>query len=607
MLSFVLFDCCQRPLHLALQRAERLIQSHLDSALTVFKQYTAYSFSDSATIEVYVLLRTQTNKKNYIDHNTSDSLIKIAVYDKYEDDELKAKTHYYVERIYQNSDNDTLAVNKFLIAIPYVKRINNIDLLCSIKRNLATALWSEHVYEGVKPFYKLIMLVVCQNKDKLGIIYFKKNKPIYIQAKNYLDSTLIQTDYFYNKYIKSDLLYSLSEFYVKTKYPKPTIGVMRKNLIRTSDGVQKYTPYKISGQAFAEMNQADSAVVCLNKSLSINDLSAKADTYHLLKLIVQKKNDVYKCNLYNDKIIAYNDNDSLQLDNHLSKMISSIKDLIKNQSVAKYKSTNFRLKYLIAIILLVDVVLFILYSFKRKSNNQKTNRLVSKIQQKEQYISSLQRSTQETERQIRQISVDLQQKDKFINILHSDVSEKEQQIEKFNNEIKQSKQSIEAMQTDINRKRRIIENLYSNIQQRDKYIKWRNEEEAKKKKYYSTMLEFEEYSISKKVKNAIANNRNYETSAEEAARLSEEEWEEFYVAINKIFPGYIASLKERNNKLLDRDIKICCLSRLEFNYAEIALLFTCTPQFISERKKPIIKLLGYSPKIVMYEDAIKLQ
>lgn len=61
-----------------LQKAERLMQSRPDSALALLGRYTTRSFSDSADIAAYALLRTQADDKNYIDH-TSDSLIKIAV------------------------------------------------------------------------------------------------------------------------------------------------------------------------------------------------------------------------------------------------------------------------------------------------------------------------------------------------------------------------------------------------------------------------------------------------------------------------------------------------------------------------------------------------
>jgi hypothetical protein len=80
-LFLILLLCgCQRrpaPLHPALQKAERLMQEHPDSALEILSHYSSKSFSDSADIAAYTLLRTQADDKNYIDH-TSDSLIKIA-------------------------------------------------------------------------------------------------------------------------------------------------------------------------------------------------------------------------------------------------------------------------------------------------------------------------------------------------------------------------------------------------------------------------------------------------------------------------------------------------------------------------------------------------
>ena len=98
-------------------RAEMLMHSNPDSALSVLGEIEAGQLHNRHDIALYSLLYSQALDKNYIDL-TSDSTIAPAVdyYTKRENHNRKAQSLYYLGRIHYNAKEIELAAEAFLEA-----------------------------------------------------------------------------------------------------------------------------------------------------------------------------------------------------------------------------------------------------------------------------------------------------------------------------------------------------------------------------------------------------------------------------------------------------------------------------------------------------------
>jgi tetratricopeptide (TPR) repeat protein len=546
--------------------------SHPDSALLLLQHYRLAYFRDSADMAAYALLRTQADDKNYID-KTNDSLISLAVryYSTHGNDLQKAKAFYYLGRIYQNRGDDTLTIKQFLIALPLIERTKDLDLLCNLKGNIANVLWLDRLYEDSEPYYKELINFTNGDKKKLAIIYNKlgiinimKNKPNLTKAKRLLDKALYLSNGFQDDYVKSDIYFSLGKFYIKSKTPDKATDYIHRSLNIVEDSTQKYELYKMLGETYLDINQSDSATLYLNKSLKNPDLFVRMESYRLLKQIAISNKELSESYLINERIIACND--SLQAYNHSNTIISSVLRTVNNHAVSKSKS--LALLHFTFILTILIIIVLCVFSIRRYH----------------------------TIRKIRRLRHDILEKERCIDLLRIDhINET-----KHNNDIHQ-------LQCEIDNLKAIIDNLKTNLKQRDILFEWKQKEEKKRKeKYYNISMEFDDYPISKIISQTISNNRQEDRTSEGITKLTDVQWNDFFSVIDHIIPGYIDSLRKKSERILDKDIKICCLSRLNFTYSDIALLLNCTPQSISARKKVIVKLLGYDSSTISFSNAITL-
>lgn len=108
-----------------------------DSALLLLEDIGVEELTTLDCRARYALLLTQAKDKNYILHH-DDSLIRIAVnfYDSTENTFLRAKSHYYWGRVYQDRKNVAAAAREFLTAMPLAKKIEDNDLMSLLQSNL---------------------------------------------------------------------------------------------------------------------------------------------------------------------------------------------------------------------------------------------------------------------------------------------------------------------------------------------------------------------------------------------------------------------------------------------------------------------------------------
>ncbi|MDE5829551.1 MAG: hypothetical protein K2H48_06135 [Duncaniella sp.] len=102
----------------ALDRADALIESAPDSALTLLDRINCQSLTSPALKARYALLRSMALDKNYIDTTTFDVLQPaLDFYPRHGSPDEKLRTYYYQGRIYQNRGDRDSALNSFVRAI----------------------------------------------------------------------------------------------------------------------------------------------------------------------------------------------------------------------------------------------------------------------------------------------------------------------------------------------------------------------------------------------------------------------------------------------------------------------------------------------------------
>ena len=126
----------------ALDRADALIESAPDSALTILSAINPDSLTGQALKARHALLLSMALDKNYIDTTNFDVLRPaLEYYPRHGSPDEKLRTYYYEGRIYQNRGDRDSALNSFVKAI-------NLAPLCHDSMVIARAYeWQAQIYE----------------------------------------------------------------------------------------------------------------------------------------------------------------------------------------------------------------------------------------------------------------------------------------------------------------------------------------------------------------------------------------------------------------------------------------------------------------------------
>ncbi|NLI35594.1 MAG: hypothetical protein GX416_03610 [Bacteroidales bacterium] len=534
ILSLVLFGCHQKPLHPTLQKAEKLMHWRPDSALAILGHYTTRSFSDSADIAAYTLLRTQADDKNYIDH-TSDSLIKIAVryYDRHGSKLQQAQAHYYWGRTFQDRGDDVHTAEQFLVASPLAEREKDITLQCKVKNNLAYLFWSNNMYPEADSIFKQLIhietrlhdiegVAICYNM--LGNIAMENGKQ-FIKAEKYEREALkITTSYNYIE-IKRSVLSSLSVLFRYAHKPLLSIAYAKKGISISPDSLCDGYFYNI-GASFAEIGKTDSASIYLHKSLSIPYCTTKKAAFLELREISRKLGDAKTALYYNDK---YENCKSLEENSRNTiKVIRTIESILFKQLQATYKEQSRSSEIIASIILLC----FSLFSIGLLVNKKKKEEAINKNERLPENLCE-----REIEGYIKQI-------------------------------ISNGKKEIETLNEKLIVKQDIIQNLQKSLEQQEV------------KAYSNLFVEFQDLSTY---------NKNHPG---EEKYLNEKNWQEIEACIDKISPNFGEKLQAKYMNLSEEDIQFCYLVRLKLKYSDIEFIINKSRPAVYKRKDSILSRMN---------------
>lgn len=152
-----------------MNEAERLIQTHPDSSLSILSVIDRHTLGDDEEKARYALLMSMALDKNYID-TTSFEILQPAIdyYLKKGTPDEKLRTLYYQGRIYQNGKNDDMAMQSFIQGREYIETAT--DTLTAANLLVAQGV----IYYST---YKIDDFI--ENNEKAARLYNSINRPDY--------------------------------------------------------------------------------------------------------------------------------------------------------------------------------------------------------------------------------------------------------------------------------------------------------------------------------------------------------------------------------------------------------------------------------------------
>lgn len=583
VLFFVLlfFSCSRREdkqMSLLL-RADSLIQvNHADSALNVLRNIPFEGLETSASRAKYALLMTQAKDKNYILH-TNDSLIRIAVgyYDSTNDILSQAKAHYYLGRIHQDMNNVTGTVREFLTAMPLAEKVRDYNLICLLQNNLGYLFWEHKLLSEADSLYRCAGRLAEEHQDslrwalslsKLGDISIEKGNKYYVEAEGYFKRALLivkRTKGSIN--IERDIVSSLGHLYELMEKYSEAICFVRRKIVLQPDTTKLYSDYLFLGSIYFKEEKYDSAEVYLTKCLSCNAYAIKAGVYMRLADIAEKCGNEKEALRLGKYYEAYKD--SARLEVRPVEIVSSLKDILYEQSVVRYES--FLNRYLLYILILVLTLLIsgVFFYNKHKQEKSKTKELL----ERQAFINLL-------SEQLKQL---LQHKECEIEDL------RKRYIESEGNRHKQM-QINSCLSELLEQKITIFADMEEVLKQKDGMI------EILSKKKFKDFIE--ETSIFQKL---LALKKENARNPDKMNKPDENDWKELILEINRHSFDFTVRLVGKYELLLEDDIRFCCLVKLGFKFSEMSSILACTLDTIYKREKTILHRMQVESKIRIKE------
>ena len=70
-----------------------------------------------------------------------------------------------------------------------------------------------------------------------------------------------------------------------------------------------------------------------------------------------------------------------------------------------------------------------------------------------------------------------------------------------------------------------------------------------------------------------------------------DDWEQFYILVNRFIPDFYSTLYERHPLMTENDYRICFLTKLHFKPGDIANLIGVSKQYVTNRRRELMRIL----------------
>lgn len=156
LLAIVMEGCRdKKDITLILSHADTILNNYPDSALRIIRSIKPTDIRTSSTRARYSLLHAQILDKNYIDITTDSIIRNAARYYKRKGNNLqKAKTYFYMGRIYCNAKETELAIKMLTEAETYATKTSDYYLCGLIYNTLGNMYYSQGSFEEAIEMYE---------------------------------------------------------------------------------------------------------------------------------------------------------------------------------------------------------------------------------------------------------------------------------------------------------------------------------------------------------------------------------------------------------------------------------------------------------------------
>lgn len=319
-LAIFLLQACtfRQNYNLQLVKADSLMKSRPDSALSILLDVPAKRFTTWADSAYYALLLTQAQDKNFIVQK-NDSLIQIAVryYDSIRDIKMQAKAHYYLGCVWRDKGDHLRAIGEYHLSHTFAKEEEDKELQALIYSNIAYLYYIQDLNIEADSVYRLAVQFAIQQNDTISLIYalsqrgminFEKGKYHYPEAEQQMRQALLLAEHFSDTTVKTPVYASLSTLYCEMEEVEKALQYAKLNYYSKKDTLHRCRASLLLGDAYFKCEQYDSAELYLRKVFVVDrHYVTKADACMRLAEIEKIRGKIETVAELREKQIIYMD------------------------------------------------------------------------------------------------------------------------------------------------------------------------------------------------------------------------------------------------------------------------------------------------------------
>lgn len=531
-----------------LNLADSLMSARPDSALYLLESISLIDMKNRSDSAKYTLLLTQARDKNYVKH-TTDSLIRLAVdyYDSTDDMYLKAKAHYYLARIYQDANNEPLAIREYLIAMSMMENTTDYELINLLQMNLGYVYYRQELYEKADSLYQRAEQLAMVHSDsirlslalsKRGDICMLRKDRSYSKAEEYLMRALNLAEVLKNENAERTAIKSLSLMYSYIGNHWKAISFGKRGLAIQKDTTELGSYYLLLGDAFYNEARHDSAVFYLSKCLLSKNYYTKSVACMRLADIEKLKGNLNQALLWKDRYDAYKDS-ALQRE-CVVEVIASEKDTELELYTQKHRHFAQRYQYYISFFCVVLVFLGVYFIYRRR----KHRRVVRSLEDEKGLL--LQNASEQ-------------------------MGEKETELRNKESEIEQLQVMIGECEGDRIRVHLLKCELDAQI--------------GAKHILFRSIISGSD--IYKRLAILVEHNKHTFITKEKIL-FNEEDWVDLITEVDRISGGFTSHLMDQYVLLNEDDVHFCCLVKIGLSFANISLVLDRSINMMYKRRDSIL-------------------
>lgn len=394
LLLFILSSCTRNEENL--HHAERLLESHPDSALLILQQIDTTKHFDNAHRALYGILMFKALDKNFLTLQP-DTLINfsIAYYSHHPDRSRLAEALLYKSRMYQYDKAYEKAISILLKALDIPDTYNDLPLLGRIYSDLGEISMIGREYDRAKIEYSNAL----KTFEKCNFEDYIVNSLLQLGKINYYTDNHDSANYYYHKALAittnttiiSRCYTDIGNNYHEMKQFDSAKHYLKASIQMPHFAKNKAIAFYILADLYFDENKHDSATFYVNEALKLHpDIYAKKECYRILTNIefstLNNKRDPYYINLYNEA------NDSIRILESTAK-VSTIEHLHKNDKVVEKSQKRYWSTLIISVIasMIGMLVTFWIYRRQKKEKQQLVQQQMERSkQQRKKLIHNLQ-------------------------------------------------------------------------------------------------------------------------------------------------------------------------------------------------------------------------